>query len=174
MALHCCWVHFVGVLGGIKTYLSSVMLIKTHYTIYLAIEERERVDGGGQLWMTLRMASFFGNFYPYHISYVKDNPYPLLHNSPHAHLRCPPHHGHHHHPLHHRHCWNCLHFRHPGSPSISLGNALRGVIGDLLAPLQMPSAPHPALMSALSELLAVATTNRFSTPGTPTPDASSL
>ena len=28
------------------------MLIKTHYTIYLAIEERERVDGGGQLWMT--------------------------------------------------------------------------------------------------------------------------
>ena len=46
------WVHFAGVLGGIKTYIGSIMLIKTHSTIYLAIEGQERVDGGAQLWMT--------------------------------------------------------------------------------------------------------------------------
>ena len=46
-ALPCCWVHFVGVSGGIKTYIGSIMLIKTHPTIYLAIEGGERVDGGG-------------------------------------------------------------------------------------------------------------------------------
>ena len=151
------------------------MLIKTHSTIYLAIEGWERMDRGTQLWMTLRTAY---NFYilsiiPYHILYVKDNSHHLLHNSPHAHLHCPQCH-HHHPPLHHHHCRNCLHFRHPGSPSISLGNVLQGVIGDLLAPLQMPSDLHPDLMSALSEPLAIATTNRFSTPGTPTSAASPL
>ena len=45
------WVHFVGFLGGIKTYIGSIMLIKTHSAIYLAIEGQERVDGGAQLWM---------------------------------------------------------------------------------------------------------------------------
>jgi len=64
-----CWVHFVGVSGGIKTYIGSIMLIKTHPTIYLTIEGGEGVDGGGQLWMSLR------NLYillvtPYHVLYV--------------------------------------------------------------------------------------------------------
>ena len=51
------------VLRRVKMYLGSIMLIKTLSTIYLGIGGRERMDGGGQLWMTLRTPSFLSNFY---------------------------------------------------------------------------------------------------------------
>jgi len=55
------WVHFMAVLVEIKMYLGSNTLIKTHSTIFLGIDGQERMDGSGQLWMTLRTASFLGS-----------------------------------------------------------------------------------------------------------------
>ena len=58
----------MAVLSRVKMYLGSIMLIKTLSTIYLGIGGRERMDGGGQLWMTLRTPSFLGSITRYFCS----------------------------------------------------------------------------------------------------------
>ena len=51
-ALICCWVQLAGDLGGEKTYLGSIIVIKIYPALSLAIERRDRMDGSGVHWMT--------------------------------------------------------------------------------------------------------------------------
>ena len=47
-----CWVHLVGVLGGVKLYLVPIIIIKISLTLSAAVRGRDWMDGSRWLWMT--------------------------------------------------------------------------------------------------------------------------
>ena len=49
-ALPHCWVHLVGVSGGEKTYLESIIIIKIYPALSLAIGGQDGMDAG-DTWM---------------------------------------------------------------------------------------------------------------------------
>ena len=51
-ALTRCWVQLAGDLGGEKTYLGSIIVIKIYPALSLAIGRRDGMDGSGVDWMT--------------------------------------------------------------------------------------------------------------------------
>ena len=46
------WVHLVGVSGGEKTYVGSIIIINFYPTLSLAIGGWDGMDAGGGHWMT--------------------------------------------------------------------------------------------------------------------------
>ena len=47
-----CWVHLAGVLGGIKLYSESIIIINIYPTLSAAVGRREGMDCNWHLWMT--------------------------------------------------------------------------------------------------------------------------
>ena len=51
-ALPRCWAHLVGVLGGIKLHLKSIIIIKIYPALFAAIGGWDGMDCSRYLWMT--------------------------------------------------------------------------------------------------------------------------